>query len=311
MIKILNRRDWILLPLLSVVFVLAALIVRTQAAVLKDIRIGEYDGFTRIVFELDSPVKADQIVPKSSGQLAVVFVKTTAQLRRKIPVQRSPHIKDIQIWDASNQLSVVLLSDYEYVRHKSFSLMNPPRIVLDIQPGPIPAGNSAAKAPAEPKIEAAMSSKSAESKTPAASELNVSENEPAADRQNQAEADLEPNGKPSLPSANEDQPASPAIQAYEIKDDTKKNAEPPTVAQAAAGQTTDTQSGRLQFYLVVVLVLITIIILVLLLFMLLSKHHWTGDKNRLSAKEYLESQDRHIASLDARIQEQLKRYEEV
>ena len=68
--------------------------------------------------------------------------------------------------------------------------------------------------------------------------------------------------------------------------------------------------SRLQFYLVVALVLITIIILALLLLMLLSKHRWVEDKSRLSAKEFLQNQEKRIASLDARIQEQLKRYEE-
>ena len=71
-----------------------------------------------------------------------------------------------------------------------------------------------------------------------------------------------------------------------------------------------TRTSRLQFYLVVVLVLITIAILVLLLLMLLSRHRWANDEPHLGPKEFLKDQDKHIASLDARIKEQLKRYEE-
>ena len=69
-------------------------------------------------------------------------------------------------------------------------------------------------------------------------------------------------------------------------------------------------SFRLQYYLVVALIVITIIILLLLVLMLFSKYRWTDDKTTLNVDEFLESQDKRIASLNARIEEQLKRYDD-
>ena len=235
---------------------LIILVYSTQAALLKDIRIGEYDKFTRIVFELDSSIKPEHIVRISAGQLSVVFANTSAEFIRKIPVERSRHIKNIQLWDKTNQLSAVISFDFEHFRHESFPLNNPPRIVLDIQPLAIAPESIVAGPPAESKASEETLAQVVRSKTP----------EPSS----------EPQIKVALP-----------------------------VHQKPA-----TRTSRLQFYLVVVLVLITIAILVLLLLMLLSRHRWANDEPHLGPKEFLKDQDKHIASLDARIKEQLKRYEE-
>ena len=69
-----------------------------HAALLKDIRVGEYRGFTRIVFELDtSPIEPEKIEPQPPGRLAISFTNTSADLIRKIPIERSPQVKNVQI----------------------------------------------------------------------------------------------------------------------------------------------------------------------------------------------------------------------
>ena len=67
---------------------------------------------------------------------------------------------------------------------------------------------------------------------------------------------------------------------------------------------------NLQFYLVILLVVITIAILALLLVMLLYRRQWANDKDEISVNQFLKTQEKQIESLNAEIDEQLKRYEE-
>ena len=82
------------------------------------------------------------------------------------------------------------------------------------------------------------------------------------------------------------------------------------VENVEPGPAKKAQTNGLQFYLVIILVAITIGILALLLIMLLSKRRWTDEKKEMNVNEFLKNQDKRIASLNARINEQLKRYEE-
>ena len=134
MANISNRRKWVLSPFLSVGFVLALLMHTGHAAMLKDIRVGEYSGFTRIVFELDALPKPVKIESQPAGRLTVAFANTTADLIRKIPVERSPHVRNIQIWEKGAELTAIIALDYPNNGHKSFSLDDPPRLVVDVHP---------------------------------------------------------------------------------------------------------------------------------------------------------------------------------
>lgn len=310
MANILNRRYWILSPLLSAGFVMVVLVYTTQAAQLRDIRVGEYESFTRIVFELDTPAAPEPVVSLSSGQLELVFTNTAVELTRKIPVERSQHIKSIQIWNKKSQLSAVLSFDFVRFRHQSFALNNPPRIVLDVQPLDSGPNASAAISPAEPNPNKGKLPPVAESKTSGPFSSKVQESSIAVQETVHADAGVESDNNRNFPISNKNQKTGPATQESGIKNRGKMTSETPIPASVAAPRKPAKQSSRLQFYLVVVLVLITIVILVLLLLMLLSKHRWTDDKSRLNAREFLQSQDKRIASLDARIEEQLKRYEE-
>jgi hypothetical protein len=307
----LNRRIWILPPFLSAVFVLTIFLSSSQAALLKDIRIGEYDQFTRIVFELDSPTEPEQIIPISSGQLKIVFAYTSAEFIRKIPVERSRHIKNIQIWDKSNQLSAVFNFDFEHFRHESFPLNDPPRIVLDIQPLENGPETTPAAVPSESNTTGTALPQVPESTAPEPASIDLRESTPAANEIIRAGNGAELNNSPSLKVSPANNQTIPTTRSSDFDNRSKKNDEPKTNSTVSDHQKPIKQSNRLQFYLVVVLVLITIFILVLLLLMLLSRHRWADGNTHLRPKEFLNNQDKHIASLDARIKEQLKRYEEV
>jgi hypothetical protein len=267
MVNMVNLKKWIALPLLSAGFVLVLLVHTSNAALLKDIRVGEYEGYTRIVFELDAPAEPEKIEHRSPGHLAVVFGDTSADLIRKIPVGRSAHVDKIQIWEQGNRLTAVLAMDFKNFGQESFSLTNPPRLVVDIRPTENAPHTGAEPSPGIPQAgdstpqQAVSTGASAPSSNPdgEAAEKSASET---------AEPSPSDTHKASV-SANED--LSPA--------------KPPTSATRPSGK----RPGRLQFYLVIILVAITIVILALLLLMLLARHRWIGDKSLSAAGKKPES----------------------
>lgn len=141
MIKLCDRGSWKIWSFLYIGFIGLILCVPApaKAAELKDIRVGEYKGFTRIVFELDQRAIKPGIKIQSSNQLLVTFNKTIANLVRQIPVERSPHVNEIQFWQRKTTLSTVLIFDYPHIRVESFRLSRPPRFAVDVFPLAQPA----------------------------------------------------------------------------------------------------------------------------------------------------------------------------
>jgi hypothetical protein len=68
---------------------------------------------------------------------------------------------------------------------------------------------------------------------------------------------------------------------------------------------------RLQHYLAIGLVILTLVILVLLLVMLVSKNRWASSSPPINADGVLKRQNERIAALDAKILEQLKRFDKI
>jgi hypothetical protein len=310
-VNALNCRNWILSPLNLAGIALVFLVGLAQAATLKDIRVGEYEQFTRIVFELDALTEPKLIRPTDSGQLTIVFDGTVAKLIRKIPFERSQQVKDFQIWHINNTLSAVVFFKINRFRYESFSLIDPPRMVLDIHP--LPKDTAPAASDKSGKQD---SSKDliAESKEPAPLDTGTNTKPTVAAEMTLPLRNEEPSLSPSL-TASANTNNLEAATANETSD-VNLTSNPlindsPAKASGGSSQPIPFDSNPLQFYLVIALVLITIVILVLLLIMLLSRHQWIGGKPQLEAKKFLQNQDKHIASIDARIQEQLKRYEEV
>ena len=87
----------------------------------------------------------------------------------------------------------------------------------------------------------------------------------------------------------------------------KQSRQPRTALTAPAASS---RPVRMQYYLVIGLVLLTLVILILLLVMLVSKSRWANSSSPIKPGEFLERQDERIAALDAKIHEQLKRYEQ-
>lgn len=151
MTKLIGRGSWTVLLLCIFGFSILAWCVPAFAAELKDVRVGEYKGFTRIVFELDEPAIKPDVKIRASNHLLVTFNKTIANLVRHIPMERSPHVDDIQFWQHKSSLSALLIFGYPHIRLESFRLSRPPRFAVDVFPvdKPLEEKSSGPSAPAQ------------------------------------------------------------------------------------------------------------------------------------------------------------------
>jgi cadmium resistance protein CadD (predicted permease) len=236
MMSTFNRSNGIFISSSIVIIIfMIAVFSSAQASQLRNIRIGEYPDHIRIVFEFNSPIKAEHILSKEMGQLTVVFEDSAVGLNRKIPIEKNRHIKDLQIWDQQTKLSTILMFDFKEFRLNSFQLTAPPRIAIDIFPN--------------------TDNRTISSKTISANRSIISQINKSRGTQNASIV------------------------------------------------------NRFYFHLVIGLLTISIVILVLLLLLLIFRPRWLYDKNPLKDIESIKQQDEHIASIDAQIHEELKRYE--
>ncbi len=289
--------------------------IPASASHLKDIRIGEYEGFTRIVFELDTPVTSQTINPQASGQLVVTLSQTEPRLKRKIPVERSKHVRSIQFWQRRGSLTTRFQLDYDHFRFEYFPLTNPPRLALDVYPLTAKPASSrtmetrqdesqikkireSTLSPASRTMQdKAVSERAVAQSSPAESSSRTLENAAPSPQTSDTATSFQPNGTNDAKPPGGLSSDQPVIKYR------------PSATPSEAAASSPTPNG-LQFYLVIILVAITILILALLLIMLLAKRRWTDESDEMNVHEFLNNQDKRIASINARIKEQFKRYEE-
>jgi len=313
MVDALTRYRWLFVHLLSVSLTLGLWVQPAGAFFLKDIRIGEYDTFTRIVFESNGATTPETITSAGKNQLKLVFAATRPDLIRKIPFDRSRFIDNLQINSLENQLIITLDFSVRYTRFDAFDLKSPRRTVLDLFWQPlasqplretdpiagteaIPLGTGLAPEQAKTTFNAAT--------VPPGS---VSAPQTSIDQPSDAGRTASP-PSPVVQEAVHIRNASPTSrpekQAAEISDTgthLDQQAEPRDTEGAA-------RTNRFQYYLVVALVIITIVILLLIGMTMVWKHRSGIETDRLKTNDYLQYQDKQIASLNARIEEQLQRY---
>lgn len=297
----------ILLTLISVLAPWIIGVATVQAALLNDIRVGDYDTHTRIVFELSEATVFERIISRKPGQLTIIFPNAKPQLVRKIPTERSARVEEITIFRRQDSLSVVLAFSFEHFRYELKEYENPFRLVIDVFHLDVKPTSKHLPDEANSVIETRDDSWRQDQ--PA----SLSEQDPFSMPQSSAEvANPRPNQEAlKLPAAEQpksDRPALPHLTQPE-----KHQTEPVTAdtddGSPSADASAPTANG-MQFYLVIGMVIMTIVILILLLLMLIFKQP-KSEGNALSvASKDLHQQDKHIATLNAKIHEQLKRYDE-
>lgn len=312
-------RRWFYAFLLTTGMFMLACPNPTYARSLKDIRIGEHDHFTRIVFESNADFAAEKIVSSTPGQLTVVFPDTQAAFVRKIPVDRSPQIDRIQLLSRKSRLAITLHFNNPHARFDTFGLTSPPRMVLDIF-WPLQEDPPVSDRP-ENQLPSTPDDQQGKEIHPSAQTESSGDNELGKHDYPAAVTDIENNSssfKEERIKAGETRTAFSKLRLSAQSGDTTRSSLPQT-SSAPNGDTAEgfldpgdeMTSRSLQYYLVIALVVITIGILFLLVFMLMFRHQWGGGKGTLKTNEFLEHQDKRIESIDAQVQEQLKRYDEV
>ena len=269
------------------VFVIFIWIPDLNAAALKDIRIGRYTAYTRIVFEFDEPIAVTDHIVQSSGRMTVVFPDAKPEFVRKIPFERSPRIEKLQFWLDHNGLSVVLFFNFLYYRYESFNMGNPFRIALDVYPLTKPSQISQqlktedVTQPAVGKVpEQVVQSESELQREP---EKTI----PQPDKIQADPGQLTIKEKAvlqqvqTLETPEEGKLQNDKAPLTENQGEIAKKAEQIIASPAPADPfAVESQSSSLQYYLVLALIILTIVILGLLVVMLLSHNKWASSKRQ-------------------------------
>jgi hypothetical protein len=272
MIKDFQCIKWLQGSLIGICLFLFPGIGVVTAAELKDVRIGDYDDFTRVVFEFSGPVEPQNFADLAPNQLSVDFPDTQPRLIRKIPIDRSNRITNTQLWQKGDLLSAVLFFPFDRFRFEYFTLSEPNRIAIDIFPL---ISKSSLQTQSQIKQDPGPSKGGFDNRTP------ISIN-PAANQETPMTSPPSGIGNPSpirvtpletAPSLG----SSASMEDNQITSPEKSKSmptlvEPPNGTNGASEAKSTSFASRLQYYLVVGLVIITIIILGLLMLMLLSRY---------------------------------------
>lgn len=306
--------------LIIAILAVTGLVSPAQATDLIDIRIGEYSEYTRVVFEFDKPIDQEDQVVQTNSRMTVMFREAEPRLVRKIPFQRSKRINTLQIWNEKKKLSIVLLFEFAISHYESFRMRDPFRIALDIYPQTgqrVDNKASFIKSNQEPTsnkdhntlITMNSSGKAAPIQHQQASQIAPSSKKHENAEQTLASMDQAPESTDALPPqssssqfSNDDSVLSRIQSSAQSK--------VPLASSDPSAEESKSPASSLQYYLIIALVIITIVILCLLTMMLIARHRWTDEDKPTQIKNLLKQQDDRIASLNERIEEQLKRYDE-
>jgi hypothetical protein len=268
-------------------------------ALLKDIRFGEHETFTRIVLEFDGSAVADPILLEEYKRMTLIYTDIHPELVRKIPVERAEGIEELQIHTDGDQLRISFQFTHETANLKTSTLDNPWRLVIDFSLVPSP--------PPVPEPQAIIY-------PPDFSEA-VREVVPISLRLEDEDAsvypptDMPPNPDDEQPAQDAAEPGHP-MPSHAIAHDTPVQDNPEHAA--SSGRSTP-KTPRSLYYMAIALVVITVGSLTLLLVMMLHPRNALslrqGRRPNLNTNEHLEYQDNRLTVLNARIKEQLERYE--
>lgn len=301
----------ILSPLLALLVSFGWFAGSASATELQKIRTGKKSDFTRLVFQFQAPTRFQVKERAAPHELSLLFLDATAGPLKTDQAHASP-VEAIEVRQEGPHLKAVVALSTPGYRLKSFTLTEPHRVVVDLYPPAagaslvlldklvikesaqeMPADEAPAQPPAKPETEPPAVKETrppAAKKQPAALEAQ----EKAGTSDNVLPAEDVPAQSPAA------EPASPPIPGSSIGD----------TAPAAEAIPPATPYGTFQRNLIAVLAGISIVILVLVFFLLLQKRNKPGKSRPVEAGGELTTTADIMASIDARIKEKFKQYEE-
>ena len=291
---VLLKGKWLIKISLSCTWLVLVVVPITYAAILKDVRLGDHDAFTRVVLEFDSSITLPAEDKDAKG-LVLTFSPATAGLVRKIPSPTSSRITKLTLWEKQQSLAIQITFNFQQFRYEFLELSDPYRLVIDI----FPRNNwDAEENTVSWQTPNSIFLPDVQDNSVATSEFSLNNDEPEILR------------SPSLniPSGAKATTASSLSQSDHIIAETRR-LPTQTINPKKSLNQNRAKWPSLQFYLIVGLVVITIAILSFA-FIFLARYRWSDDAPRENINDLLKKQEAHIASINARIQEQLKRYDE-
>lgn len=293
------------------------------AAKLREVRIGKKSGFTRLVFQFEAPTRYQVQDKAAPSQFSITFLEATSGLSQKSHKYIDP-VKTIDINQDGSRLKAVVALSIPHFRLKTFTLTEPHRVVVDLYP--------AATAESYVKLNKLVVKASAEAEsTPKASPpAPVKEPEPPAREPEPLTKEPEPPAvEDSQPSALESKPeilepvqvSREPAPAPPVEKASKESRQPATAPaqpssqpmvkkDSSANKPISSVFGTFQRNLILVLAGISIVILALIGFLLMQKKN-SADKSRpVESVQELKTTADIMASIDARIKQKFKQYEE-
>ena len=119
---------------ITVIVILWCTVTSSDAAVLQDVRIGEHDDFTRVVFEFDDMTRYSKPVLKDNDTLSVVFFESRAPAVLSHPrlKERTRRLDALEFDSRGSNLTMTVTVSARYFKVKMFSLFGPFRVVFDV-----------------------------------------------------------------------------------------------------------------------------------------------------------------------------------
>lgn len=288
-----------------------------SAATLQEIRIGKKGDFTRLVFQFEAPPRFQIKDNAAPNELFLTFMETSSGLLQSKQNKFSAPVENIAVHqDGPNLVAVVALSIPSY-RLKTFTLTEPPRVVFDLYP--VAAAESLVllnklvikeSSEAEPtKISPAPSTKESEPATIEGTQPQTTESKPAATEPDRKVE--EPKPAPSVEAAPEKSPQTAAPPAIPAPEKTLTQSSESSLAKASPKEGAMAVAlEKFQQNLILVLAGITIVILALVGFLLFQKRNNAEKNHSIESGQELKTTADIMASIDARIKEKFKQYEE-
>ncbi len=321
---------------ITLILFLFVIIIRSAAgADLRDIRIGEYKSFTRIVFEFNKEFSVKLPVNTDENKVIINFSQTGKALKRNISFDKSGPVMGIEFFQKQSNLTAVIILEWPDFRIKFFPLSKPARYVIDIY-----------KIKSQDIISSLLISPLKAKAILPVSQLNIVPNKdkPLADKDKHLEKKVAKRSDISLPVELVDSPFEKLPDSDQMPISLKtiftvENLSPkPDLSQTKVNEPAENIDslqhdgekektglqdnlksviqknayyGDIQYYLIIILIIITIIIIVLLCIIII--HKGTSPKNRRTAEpvDPLNSAIQKIAMLDEKIKKQLNKYDEV
>jgi hypothetical protein len=305
----------IIIPVLVLLILFIWMAGSASAAKLQEIRTGKKSGFTRLVFQFEAPSRFQVKEQVAANQLAFVFFETTSGL---LGTNQNPSdtVKTIAVQQNGPDLDVVVVLSAPGYRLKTFTLTEPHRVVFDLYPV---AAEASLVVLNKLVVKASVEEgKAIDAPPPPAEDLKPAPAEPKpapAEEAPIAAREAPPPAPEPEPEAIAPVKVTPATGTPEKK--TQAATVPAQPTGALAGDQTRPESkplsaafGNFQRNLIVVLGGISIIILALVGFLLLQKRSNAEKTQPFETGQELKTTADIMASIDARIREKFKQYEE-